>query len=715
MENVKNRTLQEILREVSKKQKPLKIKIENLPSNSGAQYLPNGEIILDDEILSDGKIDNYEASKVVHELTHAIEDENYLDQEEELEAYKNQIKFLLETGVNVNSIVKMFLPVFDDYKDINEATEILAKLIEKAQKELSIKTAQLTKVKDITITFNPDELRVITAIKDLADELKINVFLAGGLLRDRILGIPNSDLDFVTNEKSEELAMKLAQKYNLSTPIKMDRSGATMAHFEGKNLDFIDAEKVFSPLKPTLEKGQEAEMSIFLDDAFRRDLTINSLLYNIKTGELLDPTGKGVPDIKNHIIRTIIDPNLKYRFAASDMLRAIRFFATKPDFKFAPGMLEAMKANAHKLKPRNEHGDISIRRIERELRKANTWGEWSKMKQVLQEVGLSKYIGKQIQDVDSDKKGDVNYNFDKMSQMNLKTIKFAQINEQQVQGPNVIIEPSLQIEIQDAVNELKKNDPSFFSGVSKIVALSGSPFGQVSSEDPTIIHLNLNKIKQEVKTQVGSSYNPNDAEHKKAFDEAVKRSIIETISHEKGHIETYDSNKNQFVGGEAPAESKSKQTMQRMQLDKPVEIKSSFKTFYKKATHEWIDEISGGLGDDRLPSEFSEDQLTKGLIVELEHTNDPKIALEITIDHLVENDHYYDYLEEMEQKFEEDKIEKKATDYAGRPIPNDSALPSYNITPYQQEHSSYHGGEILKNKKLDREEDSKEKSKKKVK
>jgi hypothetical protein len=36
----------------------------------------------------------------------------------------------------------------------------------------------------------------------------------------------------------------------------------------------------------------------------------------------------------------------------------------------------------------------------------------------------------------------------------------------------------------------------------------------------------------------------------------------------------------------------------------------------------------------------------------MEHTNDPKIALEIAMDHLMENPNYYDYLEQMEDSFE---------------------------------------------------------------
>lgn len=43
-------------------------------------------------------------------------------------------------------------------------------------------------------------------------------------------------------------------------------------------------------------------------------------------------------------------------------------------------------------------------------------------------------------------------------------------------------------------------------------------------------------------------------------------------------------------------------------------------------------------------------QVTKGVKVELEHTTDPEVAMEIACDHLKEFVDYYDRLKEMESK-----------------------------------------------------------------
>lgn len=52
--------------------------------------------------------------------------------------------------------------------------------------------------------------------------------------------------------------------------------------------------------------------------------------------------------------------------------------------------------------------------------------------------------------------------------------------------------------------------------------------------------------------------------------------------------------------------------------------------------------------------DFDEDQLKKGIQVELEHTSSPMIALKIACDHLAEFPDYYTRLEKMEREaFEE--------------------------------------------------------------
>jgi len=61
------------------------------------------------------------------------------------------------------------------------------------------------------------------------------------------------------------------------------------------------------------------------------------------------------------------------------------------------------------------------------------------------------------------------------------------------------------------------------------------------------------------------------------------------------------------------------------------------------------DKIPGGLGDSKSPLDFDPEQVSKGIEVELEHTDDPSLAQEIAIDHLTEDPKYYDKLETIEK------------------------------------------------------------------
>jgi hypothetical protein len=68
----------------------------------------------------------------------------------------------------------------------------------------------------------------------------------------------------------------------------------------------------------------------------------------------------------------------------------------------------------------------------------------------------------------------------------------------------------------------------------------------------------------------------------------------------------------------------------------------------KAVAKQWVDQIPGGLSDKKQPSDFDAEQLAKGIKVELEHTDNVLIAIEIAMDHLSEDSKYYDKLEKIE-------------------------------------------------------------------
>ena len=95
-------------------------------------------------------------------------------------------------------------------------------------------------------------------------------------------------------------------------------------------------------------RNPETAFGSIEDDCLRRDLTINSLYQNVSTGEILDFSGRGLADLKAHIIRTPMEPDATFDDDPVRILRAIRF-AAKYGWDIDPAALEAMKRHCNRL------------------------------------------------------------------------------------------------------------------------------------------------------------------------------------------------------------------------------------------------------------------------------------------------------------------------------------------------------------------------------
>lgn len=60
-------------------------------------------------------------------------------------------------------------------------------------------------------------------------------------------------------------------------------------------------------------------------DAFRRDLTVNSMFYNINKKKVEDLTKMGLHDLKQRIARTPLDPMITFSDDPNRILRTLRF------------------------------------------------------------------------------------------------------------------------------------------------------------------------------------------------------------------------------------------------------------------------------------------------------------------------------------------------------------------------------------------------------
>lgn len=108
------------------------------------------------------------------------------------------------------------------------------------------------------------------------------------------------------------------------------------------------------------------------------------------------------------------------------------------------------------------------------------------------------------------------------------------------------------------------------------------------------------------------------------------------------------------------------------------------------------DKLKGGFGDKVDRKLFDQKQLKKGISVEMEHTNDKKLATEIATDHLTEFQDYYKELEKMEFKMDTKRVIEFYNDGSLKYV--DKRYLMKNINGYHLIHQRYaHFFDVNKN------------------
>lgn len=147
-----------------------------------------------------------------------------------------------------------------------------------------------------------------------------NTFIAGGYVRDLVMRNENSDLDIAVAlpQGGIQLASFLYEKGIATKPVIFEQFGTALAEIKDNKIEFVMTRNESyrsGNRKPVTSPGT------LLEDIVRRDFTINSLVMDIMTGEILDLTGNGLNDIKNGIIRATSDPDFIF---SDDPLRILR-------------------------------------------------------------------------------------------------------------------------------------------------------------------------------------------------------------------------------------------------------------------------------------------------------------------------------------------------------------------------------------------------------
>ncbi|CAG8507787.1 5647_t:CDS:10, partial [Dentiscutata heterogama] len=212
---------------------------------------------------------------------------------------------------------------------------------------------------NVTLTTEESELcnfltLVTLYLKENCPELPlVELRIAGGWVRDKLLGYECNDLDIAINSmtgyefgehvynflKLKEYAAENIHKIE-SNPQKSKHLETATTKIFGREVDFVNlrSEEYIedSRIPSKISFGTPEQ------DAYRRDLTINALFYNIHTRQIEDPTKKGITDLKEGLIRTPLEPYETFKDDPLRVLRCIRF-ASRFDFSINETIFIAVK------------------------------------------------------------------------------------------------------------------------------------------------------------------------------------------------------------------------------------------------------------------------------------------------------------------------------------------------------------------------------------
>lgn len=203
--------------------------------------------------------------------------------------------------------------------------------------------------------------------------MNYKLYEVGGRVRDRLLGIPSSDVDYSVVIETNET--DLDEIFNTFQVLLMDdgyeihiayRDTLTIkAKFpkghqhEGLTADFVICRNEIGYIKGT--RQPRVVLGTLLEDLIRRDFTVNAMA-EAEDGSIIDPFN-GQKDLLHKVLRTPTDTVSSFNDDPLRILRAFRFAVTK-GLNWSDDIVTAIK-----LFQADKMDVISVERIRAELEK----------------------------------------------------------------------------------------------------------------------------------------------------------------------------------------------------------------------------------------------------------------------------------------------------------------------------------------------------------
>lgn len=193
-----------------------------------------------------------------------------------------------------------------------------------------------------------------------------SLYFVGGCVRDMLLNKNPHDFDIALDGDLDKIAEVL-----LDNGWKINEAGKNFfvliaSKFDHNTNKLFSIEIALFRKDGTYEDGRrpsQVNAGTIYDDAERRDFTINSLYFDPFEDRIIDPTGKGIKDIQNKLIRFNGSPNERIK---EDGLRVIRMyrFSASLGFSIDPMALRIARRHFNEI-----YSNLPAERVRLELEK----------------------------------------------------------------------------------------------------------------------------------------------------------------------------------------------------------------------------------------------------------------------------------------------------------------------------------------------------------
>ncbi|MCF6227814.1 MAG: CCA tRNA nucleotidyltransferase [Planctomycetes bacterium] len=229
---------------------------------------------------------------------------------------------------------------------------------------------------------NTSEARFATHVVSKLKAAGYEALLAGGCVRDLLLGNEPKDYDIATSASPNDVetwferTIAVGKAFGVIV-VQGEDCAVEVATFRADG-DYSDGRR---PDSVRFTNAQE--------DAERRDFTINALFLDVESGKVIDYVD-GQSDLTCQVIRAVGDPAKRFAEDKLRLLRAVRF-AANLKFEIEPATKAAITAAS------SDVATCSAERIQAELTKLLTRGNASHGFRLMSETGLLKVILPEIE------------------------------------------------------------------------------------------------------------------------------------------------------------------------------------------------------------------------------------------------------------------------------------------------------------------------------